>query len=120
MRVSGLEAERLPSAIETAVYRAVQEAMTNVLKHAGASRVVITLNRLIGYVSVIIEDDGKGFDSEEAMDLSSSHTGLGLLGMRERVASVGGTLEIESSPGMGTSILIRIPIATPGGAGPHG
>ncbi len=120
VRVGGLEAQRLPSDVETTVYRAAQEAMTNVLKHAGASRVVITLNRLIGYVSVIIEDDGKGFDGEAAMDSPSAHAGLGLLGMRERVESVGGTLEIESGPGMGTSLLIRIPIEAPGEAGPHG
>ena len=119
MRSSGLEQVRLPPTIETTIYRAVQEAMTNVLKHARASRVVITLNRLKGYVSVIIEDDGRGFDGEEAMDPTASRTGLGLLGMRERVALAGGTLEIESSPGAGTSILIRIPIPATGKAEPH-
>ena len=109
LRVNGLGEGRLPPLVETTIYRAVQEAMTNVLKHAGATRVVVTLNRLKDSASVIIEDDGKGFDGEGAME-SDSRARLGLLGMRERVAFAGGTLAIESSPGAGTSVLIRIPI----------
>ena len=109
LRVNGLGEGRLPPLVETTIYRAVQEAMTNVLKHAGATRVVVTLNRLKDSASVIIEDDGRGFDGEGAME-SDSRARLGLLGMKERVAFAGGTLAIESSPGAGTSVLIRIPI----------
>ncbi|MBV8616361.1 MAG: PAS domain S-box protein, partial [Acetobacteraceae bacterium] len=108
LRVHGLGEGRLPSLAETTIYRAVQEAMTNVLKHAGATRVVVTLSRLKDSVSVIIEDDGRGFEGEGAME-SDSRARLGLLGMKERVAFAGGTLAIESSPGAGTSVLIRIP-----------
>ena len=108
LRVNGHGEGRLPPLVETTIYRAVQEALTNVLKHAGAARVVVTLNRLKDSTSVIIEDDGKGFDGERAME-SDSRARLGLLGMRERVAFAGGTLAIESSPGAGTSVLIRIP-----------
>ena len=71
LRVNGLGEGRLPPLVETAIYRAVQEAMTNVLKHAGATRVVVTLNRLKDSVSVIIEDDGRGFDAEAAMESDS-------------------------------------------------
>ncbi len=109
LRVNGLGEDRLPPLVETTIYRAVQEAMTNVLKHAEAARVVVSLNRLKDSASVIIEDDGKGFDGEGAME-SDSRARLGLLGMKERVAFAGGTLAIESSPGAGTSVLIRIPI----------
>ena len=112
LRVNGLGERRLPPPVETTIYRAVQEAMTNVLKHAGATRVVVTLNRLKDSASVIIEDDGRGFDGEGAME-SDSRARLGLLGMKERVAFAGGTLAIESSPGAGTSVLIRIPIESP-------
>ena len=108
LRVNGLGEGRLPPLVETTIYRAVQEAMTNVLKHAGATLVVVSLNRLKDSASVIIEDDGKGFDGEGAME-SDSRARLGLIGMRERVAFAGGTLAIESSPGAGTSVLIRIP-----------
>jgi len=108
LRVNGLWEERLPPLIETTIYRAVQEAMTNVLKHAGATRVVVILSRLKDSVSVSVEDDGKGFDGEGAME-SDSGARLGLLGIKERVAFARGTLAIESSPGAGTSVLIRIP-----------
>ena len=108
LRVNGLGEGRLPPLVETTIYRAVQETMTNVLKHAGATRVVVTLSRLKDFASVIVEDDGKGFDGEGAME-SDSRARLGLLGMKERVAFAGGTLAIESGPGAGTSVLIRIP-----------
>ena len=111
LRVNGLGEGRLPPLVETTIYRAVQEAMTNVLKHAEATRVVVTLNRLKDSASVIIEDDGGGFDGEVAME-SDSRARLGLLGMNERVAFAGGTLAIESNPGAGTSVLIRIPIVS--------
>jgi signal transduction histidine kinase len=97
--------ERLPEVVETTLYRIVQEAATNVAKHAGAQRMSITLTRRDGSVIAIIEDDGKGFDPGAA-----ESDGLGLLGMRERLALVGGSLRIEAAPGTGTTIAAEVPI----------
>ena len=96
--------ERLPSEIETTLYRITQEALTNVVKHAHATRVSIVLNRRDGRVAAVIEDDGRGF-------ADSGSEGLGLVGMRERIALVGGRLEVESSPGSGTTLSIQVPVS---------
>jgi two-component system, NarL family, sensor histidine kinase DevS len=95
--------DRLPSDIETTLYRITQEALTNVVKHAQAKHVSIVLTRRNGSVSAVIEDDGRGFSTVSDGD------GLGLLGMRERIALVGGRLEVESSPGSGTTLSIEVP-----------
>jgi signal transduction histidine kinase len=95
---------RLPEAVETTLYRIAQEALTNIAKHAEATRLSITLTRKNGSIAVIIEDDGKGFDPSTEVD------GLGLLGMRERLALVGGTLRIETAPGAGTTIAAEVPV----------
>jgi signal transduction histidine kinase len=97
--------ERLPAEVETALYRIAQEALTNVVKHARARRVSLVLQRRRGSVSVVIEDDGAGFDPASLDD-----EGLGLLGMRERVALVDGRLEIESSHGVGTTLVFEVPL----------
>jgi signal transduction histidine kinase len=94
---------RLPAEIETALYRLVQEALTNVVKHARASRVSISLVRKAKSVSVVIEDDGVGFTEP-------SGGGLGLIGMRERVGLLDGRLEIEAGPGQGTTIVAEVPL----------
>jgi signal transduction histidine kinase len=94
---------RLPSDVETTLYRITQEALTNVVKHAQASHVSIVLTRRDGSVSAVIEDDGRGFTEE------GSTNGLGLLGMRERVTLVDGRLSVESSPGTGTTLSIEVP-----------
>ena len=96
--------ERLPGEVETALYRIVQEALTNVVKHAGASRVSILLTRKDGGVAAVVEDDGLGFDPGATRD-----HGLGLVGMRERVGLVGGRLRIESSAGAGTTLVAEVP-----------
>lgn len=98
---------RLTPEIETALYRVVQEALTNVAKHAGAKVVSVVFTRADGYVTAVVEDDGVGFQPEAA-----APDRLGLLGMRERANLVGGELDIESKPGWGTTVLIRIPIPT--------
>jgi signal transduction histidine kinase len=98
--------ERLPEPVETTLYRIVQEALTNVAKHANAERMSITLLRKDGAVVAIVEDDGEGFDPE-----ASEREGLGLLGMRERLALVGGKLRIEAAPGTGTTIAAEVPVA---------
>ena len=101
---SGLGKDRLPREIETTLYRITQEALTNVVKHAQAKRVSIVLTRRDGSVAAVIEDDGRGI-AEAAGD------GLGLLGMRERIALVDGRLEVESSPGSGTTLSFEVPVA---------
>ena len=98
-----LGGERLPSDVETTLYRITQEALTNVVKHAQANHVSIVLTRRDGSVSAVIEDDGRGFTGK------SSTNGLGLLGMHERVALVDGRLSVESSPGRGTTLSIEVP-----------
>ena len=96
--------DRLPFDVETTLYRITQEALTNVVKHAQAKHVSIVLTRRDGSVSAVIEDDGRGFSS-----VSSNEDGLGLLGMRERISLVGGRLDVESSPGSGTTLSIEVP-----------
>jgi PAS domain S-box-containing protein len=102
-----VQGSRLPADMELALYRIVQEALTNILKHAGASRVGLVATRTASGVVLSIEDDGRGFSTEQA---DSSASGLGLVGMRERAAGVGGQIEIESSPGHGTTVLVRVPL----------
>jgi signal transduction histidine kinase len=111
---TGLDEKRLPSPIETALYRMVQEGLTNVLKHAQARRVSLILRRSPDQVLAILEDDGRGFDGEAVTNSWGPRGRLGLLGMRERVALVGGTLTIESTPGRGTTIFARIPLPADG------
>ena len=107
---TGLDGDRLPAPVETALYRVVQEALTNVLKHAAARRVSVVLQRSPGQVSAVVEDDGRGFDAEATARRPTS-AGSGLLGMRERVALVGGTLTVESGAGRGTTVIARVPLA---------
>jgi two-component system, NarL family, sensor histidine kinase DevS len=102
---SGLGDDRLPAAVETALYRILQEAFTNVLKHAAASRVAVKLGRRDDAVTLVVHDDGRGFDQTDVRDGS-----LGLVGMRERIALLGGRLAIESSEGAGTMLTAEVPI----------
>jgi PAS domain S-box-containing protein len=103
----GIERHRLPADIEVALYRVLQEALNNIVKHAGAKNVNVFLERRADDVSLIVEDDGKGFDADEVL---SNGRGAGLFGMRERAAHVGGTFEVESHRGRGTTLVVQIPI----------
>lgn len=94
--------ERLDPSVETAVYRVVQEALTNAARHAGASTITVELRQQDGALSATIEDDGCGFNPERR--------GLGLTGMRERAELIGGELAIASAPGDGTSVILRVPM----------
>jgi PAS domain S-box-containing protein len=98
---------RFADDVETTIYRVVQESLTNVLRHAAASTVSLVLELHEGVLQVIIEDDGRGFDVEAV----SAQDRLGLPGIAERLAVVSGTLSIDSSPGAGTTLYIRIPVA---------
>jgi signal transduction histidine kinase len=100
-----LGAARLAPEAETLVYRLVQEALTNVVKHAAATSVSIVLTRRAGEVTALIEDDGRGFVQADAREGA-----LGLIGMRERLALLGGTLSIESSSS-GTTLVAHLPVA---------
>ena len=82
----------------------IQEALTNIVKHAAASRVSILLQRKDGSVVAVVEDDGAGFDPRLARD-----DALGLAGMRERVLLAGGRLQVESAPGAGTTLVAEVP-----------
>jgi signal transduction histidine kinase len=97
--------ERLPSEVETALYRVVQEALTNIVKHADAERVSILLSRKDSSVVAVVEDDGSGFDPG-----ATREDALGLAGMRERAALVGGRLQIESKVGAGTTLVAEVPL----------
>lgn len=102
--VVGTDGQRLPAPVETALYRIIQEALTNVARHACARNVSVLLERRDQRVRAIVEDDGLGFDLTEA-----AATGrLGIYGMRERAELLGGTLTIESAPGQGTSIFVEV------------
>ena len=97
--------ERLPAEVETTLYRIVQEALTNIVKHAGASRVSILLVRRSGSATVVIEDDGQGFDPSELRE-----EGMGIIGMRERVELHEGRLTVESTPGSGATLVAEVPL----------
>jgi signal transduction histidine kinase len=102
---ASLGGERLPGDVETALYRIVQESLTNVVKHARARRVSIVLTRRSGGVTAVIEDDGQGFDPGHTRE-----GGFGLAGMRERLSLLDGRLEIETAPGAGATLAADVPL----------
>jgi two-component system, NarL family, sensor histidine kinase UhpB len=105
LHTSGLLDDRLPPDVETALYRIAQEALNNAAKHSRAKHVEVILERRSDCVLLIIEDDGVGFAHAEN---AHEGRGFGLVGMQERAALVGATLQIESGRGKGTSILVRM------------
>lgn len=108
---AGLTKDRLNRDTESHLYRIAEEALNNIIKHAGASRVSVILEKRDGDVILIVEDDGSGFDSSALRDSGDAEMGLGLIGMRERAMLVGGGIEIESACGAGTTIFVRVPIS---------
>jgi signal transduction histidine kinase len=102
---AGAITDRLPREVETAIYRIVQESLTNVVKHAQAGRVSVLLTRADGRIKAVIEDDGKGFDPA-----APDGGGIGLVGMRERIELLDGTLTVESSATSGTTVAVEVPV----------
>ena len=105
VHTSGLLDDRLASEVETALYRIAQEALNNVAKHARAQRVDVLLERRPDCVLLVVEDDGVGFDAARP---SGGRHGFGLVGMQERSALVGASLQIDTTPGQGTTVLVRM------------
>jgi signal transduction histidine kinase len=106
---------RLPAEAETVLYRVVQEALTNVGKHAQAKSASVVVSRYDGEATAVVEDNGVGFDPDAV-----ARGRLGLLGMRERVTLLGGQLDVESSPQGGTTIIARVPVTDGQGRAGHG
>lgn len=101
------ESEELPSAVQTVLFRVIQEAINNVLRHANATAVEVDLTRNDGHLSAVVVDNGSGF---EVTDVLAQDDSWGLKGMKERVGMAGGELNIESGPGVGTRVSITIPV----------
>lgn len=110
--VRAIENLRLPSDLETTCFRLVQEAVTNIVRHARARNIAITVRTTDDAVEVVVQDDGIGFDVDAARARAAAGASLGLLSMEERAALAGGSLTIESVPGGGTTIRARLPLPT--------
>jgi len=106
----GLDGRRLPSEVETALFRITQQALTNVARHSQARHVSVLLENRGASVMLIVEDDGRGFDVDHLMNTHPHEGNLGLYCMRERASLLDGTLTIESTPESGTAVFVRIPL----------
>jgi len=106
--VGGSAGKRLAPLVETVLYRVVQEALTNIVRHAAARVAQVYLSRGPSSIRCSIRDDGRGFDPDAVK--AAGKSGLGLLGMHERVEALNGTLRIQSEPGFGTEIVVSIPL----------
>jgi signal transduction histidine kinase len=102
---------RFAPEVETALFRVVQEAITNIARHSKADTALIQCAERDGKLTIEIEDDGEGFDLASLPPPGSRQRGLGLLGMRERVELLGGALEVDSAPGQGVRILLTVPLS---------
>jgi PAS domain S-box-containing protein len=109
-RFVGLDGQRLPASVEAALYRIAQEALTNASEHGGAKTVTLVLERGARDVRMIVSDDGSGFDPEAALREPDVRAHLGLHGMLERAALLGGSVTIESAPGEGATVSVWVPL----------
>lgn len=107
-QVAGLD-RRLSEQLETALFRIMQEAITNAVKHAKAQQLKVQLKRSSGRIIGIVQDDGIGFTADKPAGRSSEERGYGLFGMQERAALVGGSVKLESAPGKGTTVRVSVP-----------
>ncbi|HEX6212297.1 MAG TPA: GAF domain-containing protein [Methylomirabilota bacterium] len=108
---AGLAGGRLPAVVETSLYRIMQEALSNVARHAGARKVRVQLERRDATIALVVEDDGQGFDPAQPPARPTAARGLGIHSMRERAAVHRGALAIDSAPGRGTRVSVEIPVA---------
>lgn len=111
LSLSVKEDDRFPAALETACFRIVQEGVTNILRHAGANRISVRLERTGDDLMLVISDNGVGFDLEAVRAAGITAATLGLTGMEERAQAVGGTLTIDSAPRLGTQICASFPLS---------
>lgn len=107
-QATGLD-QRLSEELETALFRIVQEAVTNAVKHARAKRLTLTLHRKPDMIVGTVQDDGVGFHPVHVVNKDEKDRGLGLFGMQERAFLVGGTVQIDSAPGQGTTVRVTVP-----------
>ncbi len=107
LKTAGVDGRLVPE-LEACIYRVAQEGMTNVARHSGARTCHVELRRRFGKVLMTITDDGRGFDLRQQQS-RQDHPGLGLLGVQERVAAFGGTMQVDASPGRGTSLNVELP-----------
>jgi two-component system sensor histidine kinase UhpB len=108
-QASGLERQRLEPEVEITLFRIYQEALNNAVKHARARTIDIRLQREDSEIVLAVKDDGSGFDINQTLATDKGHQGIGLLGMQERIAAVGGRLEIISKPMRGTTVMAILP-----------
>jgi PAS domain S-box-containing protein len=106
------QVDEVPGDVAIACFRVVQEALTNVVRHARAQHVWIELRQRHGRLELEVRDDGVGFDAETTLERAAARGSLGLIGMKERVQILGGDLEVESTPGCGTWIRLSIPVTS--------
>lgn len=106
----GVELPELSTTVALSIYRLVQEALTNIAKHAAASRVEVNVTREDEHIRVVVGDNGQGFVQDRETDRPRRRGGIGLVSMRERAELLGGSLEIDTSPGKGTRLTARIPL----------
>lgn len=114
--VFAAETIRLPRALETVLYRVIQEAVSNVLKHAHASRLEVRLRQVAGHIVAAVRDDGVGFEVAEAHEQLSA-SGVGLLSMRKRAELAHGRFDLLSKPGLGTLVRVALPLPPDSGTG---
>jgi len=108
--VRGEEAEiHLPARVENAMFRIVQESLTNVIKHSRASEVIINVAVVNGRLQLSVEDNGVGYDGAVATP-ADGRRGWGLITMSERALAIGGICRVESSPGLGTHVVVEVPV----------
>ena len=102
--------ERLPSEVEFGLFRIAQGSIANIALHSQAKNAVVSLRCNSDELTMQIEDDGKGFDASRPIEVDESGRGRGLFSMKERASLLGGTCDIQSQPGKGTSIMVRVPL----------
>jgi len=110
---TGLADHPLPTEVGSTLYRIAQEALTNVAKHAAATQVSVIVERRDAGVQLVVEDDGRGFDVEQIARRARTERRFGLAGIQERAMLVGGSVTLESSPGQGTTLFVRLPAGEP-------